>query len=739
MTDIRNEIIELAKMKERRDIFIIRAMEKLLALLEEVPKSVEYEFQWKIAALLSGFSAAFLAALAVRRMGRPAKDIAQFEEPLLKKSKSTQIRFITGLLFPLCSQANEVAFKIATFFLWTGKSTLVECAEKEIAEASRKNELAKSTAASVLKKWIPARSKALDILKKVDPEGAMKWAVRLLTHRDSGIRYEAFRILSEGRLTQEISDSVAGILKSDKATVIWDQTDHRAVCCDFVSRAFEAGFLAKDVATELLKIVFQHEYCGAGLSRLLPALKVVCPGDKQILMDGFIGMEKRRHKFGFSVRDSQVETFVAGLTREEFLCYLKATIPFSDDSDFCLFAGKHLIGLDIAVASRIFAGKAKEKVTRQSISIIGELTWFAAKICDDKAGKWEIPELNKKPNSRFFPVADALLRFAEEDGCPTPVRLAIAFQPGMHGGNTECCRRTVPILKKIILSEDATSEQARDALRVLIMNHRERGLAKEVNEALEEIYASPCKKILLDQILFILTKDVRGWLNESLYPTIISFLESRNASEAVPILKKALNAERPTSDYGMDVRAAYVNALKKFALKGSKQAVSVISEYQGGNINNELIPKTLVDIHKKTVSPNIKTFVSAEVARRFLSSIGLPIGRGIFYLHELEAMENLKDEPCVQRAFLDGLASIGDIVLDTCSGVCGIVGKATVILPKEKIIETRQVLKQLLEKLGKQKQRHLAMCDKRRWGWGNQFEKNIDSISAEATLTLAMM
>jgi len=739
MESIRGLVIGFAKMPGKEDAFINRALGTLITLLKKIPKNKEYEFQCEISSLLSEFSVAFMAALAVIHSGRPLQEIEQIEKSLQKTHEGSQIQFITRLLAPLCLQANEAVIEITTFFLHVDSDRLSSCA-KEVLKKSGQNGRSKNAIVSVLQKWITRKTGVLTILAKIDPQAAIKRAVDLLTNSDEGIRHEALSVIATGPLTKEISKSVATILKDDKSKVLWMGMCHREVCCDFVRRAFENGTLSKEDAVELLQKAFQYEDCNRGLAHLLPAVKAIDPENKQLLMGGFLAMERKGNR-NFSVRKTSVKEFISGLAKEELIGYAKKTLFTSDDSDFCWLVGQYLIAADTAVASQVFVGIAKTKMAQKSKNKIGTLAQLAMKACfDDRAScNWTAKGLNKKPKSRCAPVAQALLNYAESDSCPTEVRLAIAYQPGMFGGTVVCCRQAIPLLSKVILDQKASPEQTRKAIQALLNTSLKRGLAQEVEGALKKIYASPRKKILLDQMLFILVNDLRGYPMEPLYPAIVAFLANEaKETDAVPILKKALDAQRPDGDLGMCARSTYVAALKKIALAGSVKSVGAITDYRGDNIWGDVIPKTLISLYNKSSSQEVREQTAIGVAERFLLSVNKSGAGNLFYLDELIAVEGLKKSPIVQEAFLEGIAAIGEGNGRRSAGMCGIVKKTFEILPKEKISDGQSALNELLNKLTREKKAHIAECEgKGRWRTDTERIKTIDAIIAEASLTLA--
>jgi|GEM_PF-1412059 len=737
MANIRDEVIKLAEMKEKEEIFVAWALGKLIALLDKIPKSKPFhDFQWEVSTLLSKFSCVFMSVLAAIRSGRLLEDIPRMEERLSKTEEGAQLQFVGRSLASLCLEANITAIEIVVYFLNARNNDVVSHA-KSVLEKSGQNARSKSATVSILHKWIPHRRDAFAILAKIDAPAAMKRAVNLFLHEDDGIRYEALSILANGPLTQEVADAVVKILKSEKATDIWTSMNHSEVCCDFVKRAFEEGFLSQGDGTEILRTAFRYEYCNRGLASLLPAISAVCPDNRQILMDGFLDMETRKNSHNFFSRKESVKNFIAGLSQEELVDYLQKSLLASGDRDFHWLGGQHLIAADPDAAAQTFLKIVKAKSTLEKI---GTLAQLSMKVCrDENFGKWDADELNKEPKSRFTPPALALLEYAANDNCPTEIRLIISYQPGMFGGAVELCRRAIPVLGKIILGEETPAEKAGEALQAILNTRLKKGLAKDVDDELQKIYASPRKEVLLDQMLLIMTNDVRGWPMNPLYPAIVGFLMGAKKADAVPILKKALNAKLPDADLGMSARQIYVAALKKFALDGSAKAAEAIAGYRGDNIWGEIISKTLIDIYEKATSKKVSGQTAIGAAERFLYSVKHPNNGGPFYLDEIIAMEGLKDSPIIQRAFLEGIAAIAGIGNSRSMGMCRLVEKIPVILPPEKAPEARKTLNQLIVDLESEKENHIADCKSKKVCPYKNYIKTIDSLCAEAGLALAVL
>jgi len=737
MESIRGRVIGFARMQGKEDVFIARALGTLIALLEKVPKSKEYEFQCGVSSLLSEFSTAFVAALAIIRSGRPLQEIEQMEKSLRETSEGSQIQFIGHILSSLCLQANLVAVEIAVFFLNVRSDRIVSAA-KNLLEKSGQNDRSRNTIVSVLQKWILRKPGILTLLAKIDAQAAIKSAVNLLTNGNSGIRYESFSTLVAGPLVKEIVDTVVKTLKDAKAKILWESVDHRGAICDFIKRAFEDSLLSKEDALEILRIAFQYEHCNRGLAHLLLAIKTIDPENKPLLMNAFLAVEKNGGgNSSFNLRRDSVEEFITGLTETELVDFLQKILSITGESESLWFAGQHLIAVDVAVAARIFAKIARAKKTPKER--IGTLAQLAMKVCDDTENRWLSTELNKKPKFRFAPVAQVLFDYAEEDACPLETRLIIAYQPGMYGSSDELCHRAIPLLGSVILDEKASPEQVTEALRALLNTCLKKGLGQEVDAVLKKVYASPRRKLLLDQMLFILVNDIRGYPMEPLYPAIVSFLANSKAADAVPILKKALNAERPNADLGMTARTTYVAGLKKFSLEGSIQAVAAISGYCGDNIWGKVIPKTLVDIYTKTTSKAVSEKVALGASERFLLSINEAGCNRLFYLNELIAMEGLKDSPIIQAAFLKGIAAIGEGNGRRSAGMCGIVEKTFEILPKERFPEGQSALNGFLDKLSQEKEVLLKECEQKGRRWHAKKIQLIDTLMAEAGLALATM
>jgi hypothetical protein len=736
MTDSRKAIINLAEVLRDGDMFISKSLNIMLNNLQKTPKNKGCETKSSVQSILSRFSIVIMACLAICRGRRPFKDIESMEESLKNISSATQIQFIEKVLAPRCT-GNIVAAEIIAFFLWADHCDISGKA-KSVLERPHENSQSKEIISTVLKKWLSRGVSALSILAKDDPETA-SLAFNRLTLKDECGRHEAFTVLASGTLSREDTKKVADFLKSKESKSIWTGVLQRELCCDFVKYSFENDLLSKETAVELLKKAFQFEGLGRSLKHLLAALNAVDPENKQLLISGFSEMEKKENR-DFSFRKENVKNFLSELTEPEKIAYLCAGLAASADRDFLWFAGRELIATDAKAAAKIFVKIAKARKT--SAEKVGTLTQLATRMWWNGKKWWSVEIQGKKSQAEFAPAANALFDFAESDECPEDKRFRIAFEPAMFGGAISCRRRAIPILAKTFLDENSSAEKKQSAL-VALLNIRinEKELASKIDSTLKNIFESPSGELLLDQLLFILANDVRGYPNSPLFPAIVDFLVGIDPDESIPIFEKALAAKKPDADLGMSARQAYIKGLQTIALIGNAQAISAISRYRRNNIWGELIPSILIELYQKATTPTAKSHIAQEVANRFLYSVSQRSReKRISYFDELKAIEALSAETAVQKSFLEGLSAISNSGQFRSAGMCQIIKKTFSILPKNKHQKALAALNQLQARLTWEKEAFVAECQEKGLPYHrSDYLKTLNSINSETILTIASM
>jgi hypothetical protein len=729
------KLVEKAKENGSEKELLLKFLPLILVELKDIPDE-DWSARYEIRALLKQFCGFFMACLAILRSGQQLDGIDRMEKSFKTKENEIQIQFLRCVLESLCMQANKHAIKLTAYFLDADVGEVKTCAKEILAKAGQ-NPAGKNVVMGILQSYVPGKTGALSILAEVDYEVATVRAMEIVeNNKDKDIRHEALCVLAKATLSKEIAEKMVDHLKGDKTKVLWEDWNYREAVYDFMEQAFSNDLLPQEDAKTLIAKAFESEDGNRGLSRLLSVVKVICPKDEQLLFDGFLVMESQKGH-GFSVREESVKEYMDTLKGVQRVEYLQKALLASTDTKFVWFAGQHLMAADVGLAAKTFVACAQD--VKSSKEKIGTLAQLAMRVCDEEKdrGNWIANGLNASQRSRFMSVAQALLAYAETDACSTEACLIIAFQPGMFGGNEECCRRANALLEKILLHKEASSGQVLEALQALLSCCIQRqSLVGEVNDILKRAYDSECKERFLSQLLEIIIKDIRGYSSGFLLYPAVRFLESIESADAIPLLRGRLYAALPNSDRGMSARSCCVSALKKFALEGHVDAVVAIAGYREGNIGNEVIPIALVEIYQQTTSAEIRMAVVRGVAERFAFSLTKEADRKVSYFYEISAIEALKEESFIKAAFLKGIVAIGDVATQRSDGMGKLISKIPAIMPKEEKNAVQEALRQLVGNLALVKQKMLAENDKRRVLYRNECFKMIDSLSAEAGMVM---
>lgn len=728
MEKIREKIMAILAKDHFRseDHFKVEALEIFLHELKVIQAD-----SWKLRGFMANFASLLMACLVVLKSRQPLENIPMIERGFQSKNKEIEADFLKRVIAPLCQQANKIAIEIAVIFLYGDSEEVIGCAQKILKELGGTKE-SMGEVSKVLCEHATKNVSALTVFCKIDAKAATEEAFKLLTSKDERFRQAALRVFEKAPLDREIAVKVASFLMDAKSKVLWKDSDHRIVCYAFIKHAFKGGWLSADAVKDLVAKAFKYEDCNSGLREFLPVVKLIDSKDGKVLFEGFVMMEKN-HERTFGWRDDSVKKFIVGLSQEKRVEYLSRTLLVSSDDKFIWFAGQQLIALDIDAAARVFVQIAGSK--KESQAKVATLAQLAVRVSEERRGQmhWSVRQLNEGSASRFAPVFQALFDYAQSEACPIARRFHIATQPLMFVTDSIFCKAAIPLLRKTILEEKDFSEQARGAL-VALLNYcaQKNKFFKEVEDVLTDIYASRKRKGMLDGLLWILSNDIRGDICKPLYSFAVEFLKKIQAVDAVPVLQKALDSRRPDGDLGMFARETYVSALKKFALEGSHHAVMVISNYRKKGILFETIPMALADIYQGATNDLIKNTAVQGVAERFILSIkDASNNEGLFYLHELKAVERLKESPFIQDAFLKGIETMGSPEILLSSGMCAIVKEAASILPKSKNVAAQEKMKALIADLAKQRD-ELASNHMR----AKSYISTIDAITAEAAMQL---
>ena len=736
MKNLREKIVEIFKKAKESGSAETEALEMLLVELKATRKDPNW-LQHKVRSILEKFCCIFMACLTNLRSGQPLENLSEIVNAFKTKEEEIQKQFVNGVLARLCVQADAVAIDVAAYFFHSSFDSVASAARELLTKVGLTDQ-GKELVTKSLLGHVSKPVGAVTVLAKINPKIGAEQAFKLFRNKE--LQFGALSILTEMPLEKEIVKKTVDFLQSHEAHSLWDSLSQRMACYAFLQYVFESGLLLTVEARPIISKAFRHECAETGIKHLLSVIAIIDPKNEQIIFEGFIAMETSGENH-FSARRDKVKEFISKLKGSEKVEYLKRTLIGSTDEEFMWFAGKMLMLTDLTVATETFLEIAKKK-SLDSPRLLAVLTQRAVKMCSKKEHT-EKEDDGKSLRSRFAPVARRLFAYAKSADCPTGKRLEIAVQPLMFGGHAEFCREAIAILEDVLLCEGLVPAQVQKALQAMFNCQVQRKmLSNEVDAVLTKVYASEYKERFLKELLDIIASDVRGYPMEPLYPPIVNFLVKIPATEAVPILEKALASKRPDGDLGLCARASYINGLKKFAIEGSVKAVGLISRYRGGNICSEFTPAVLPDIYQKTTSDEIKKEVIDAVIERFLISIkdSYTVNR-ICYFYEIRAIEALKKEPLIQEAFLKGISSIGKG--DISPGMCGLIDKVSEIMPKERIGEAKEILCELTKNLKALKAAYIDKYQMVHRGISPRSDDSrvgdIETICAQIYLVLASM
>lgn len=754
--DARGKLLRLAgayKTKKNEKEFYEKALDLFLDCLKYAfaSKDIWYEKQSRVEKQIRDFCQVFTAYLIVLRTGQDFAKLPEVERVVALKENEAKSSYIKNQLEPRCKRGDPGALAVLALFLQTADQEIQDSLKSIFLEVIKggKNRL---LVAEIIRPYIPGNEKhisraslvALQIFAKADAAAATSMLMDYLRKPNKDVRQTALCIFTEAKVLEKIGPEFIRHLISAKSKILWSDVDHRYVVYRVVANLLNRGILLPEQAVILSKKAFTFENSNRGLGNLLPLVKKIeVQSGRQLLFDGFLRLEAGQ-KQSFSYREETVEKFIKKLAPAGQLDFLRKSMLRSRNKDFLWFAGQRLIALDVQVASETFIAIVKKKSS--TLENIGAITQLAMGVSNkEPSSKWKVKALNGKDCGRFYPVALSLLSFAESSDCPLVVKLEIAYQVGMFGGNQDAYRRSVGIIGNILADSELAEATAFKALQALLNmgdDHDSReiksGELTALRLAIKQVLANTHKKhgrMLMACFIKLITTDTRGYSVTPLFPPVVDFLAGLSAKESVPIFKVLLNAGLPDADLGMFARQSYISTLKKFAIAGSIEATKIIAEYDGRNTWNELVPKTLIGIYQETKINAVKQVVVASVAKRFVDSIG---HKELCYFYEIKAIEILCKNMVIQRAYVDGLKKIGQIDIDQYSlGMCDLAKKFYHILSPGMVKIGKKILNQVIDNLIKSKEAYQKRCQKNHWFVSDNNLKLIDQMTAELSMLLA--